>query len=267
MVAKEEGEAVARCTGGLTCRAQLHAGLLHFVGRRAMDLEGFGEKLITQLIEQKLVDSPVGLFKLAVGQLEELDRMGEKSAANLVAAAEKAKSTTLARFLFGLGIRNVGESTTVALSQHFGTLDALIAAADSDAKTATAEKKKDRYPLLQAVPDIGPEVAASIVSWFADAQHLKLLAELRATGIHWPDVRHVAVDGPLSGKTFVITGTLPESRDAVAARIEAAGGKVTGSVSAKTDFLVAGEAAGSKLAKAEKLGVAVLGWEAFLGLL
>ncbi|MES2682650.1 MAG: NAD-dependent DNA ligase LigA [Pseudomonadota bacterium] len=267
VVAKEEGEAVARCTGGLTCRAQLHAGLLHFVGRRAMDMEGFGEKLITQLIELGLLKSPVDLFTLDAQALAGLERMGEKSAANLVASAGKAKSTTLARFLFGLGIRNVGESTTVALSQHFGTLEALIAAAQADAGTSAAEKKKDRYPLLQAVPDIGPEVAANIVSWFADEQHLELLADLRATGISWPEVVHLAIDGPLSGKTLVITGTLPESRDAVAARIEAAGGKVTGSVSAKTDFLVAGEAAGSKLAKAEKLGVAVLGWEALLGLI
>ena len=263
-VAREADEAVARCTGGLTCRAQLHAGLLHFVGRRAMDMEGFGEKLITQLIELGLLKSPVDLFTLDPLVLAGLERMGKKSADNLIDAAQKAKQTTLARFLFALGIRNVGETTTASLPQHFGSLENLIAAAQTDALTATAEKKKDRYPLLQAIPDIGPEVAANIAHWFTDEQHLKLVADLRAAGITWPDVVHVVIEGPLSGKTFVITGTLPESRDAVAARIEAAGGKVTGSVSAKTDFLVAGEAAGSKLAKAEKLGVAVLGWEALL---
>ncbi|MDP3859029.1 MAG: NAD-dependent DNA ligase LigA [Stagnimonas sp.] len=266
-VAREEGEAVARCTGGLTCRAQLHAGLLHFVGRRAMDMEGYGEKLITQLIERKLVSSPVDLFKLDAAALAGLERMAEKSAQNVVDAATKAKATTLPRFLFALGIRDVGESTAEALARHFVSLKALIEAAQSDAPTAEAEKKKDRFPLLQAVPDVGPEVAAQLARWFTDPHHLDLLAELRAVGIEWSEQAAVVIEGPLSGKTFVITGTLPESRDAVGARIEAAGGKLTGSVSAKTDFLVAGEAAGSKLAKAEKLGVAVLGWDALLQLL
>ena len=266
-VAREEGEAVARCTGGLTCRAQLHAGLLHFVGRRAMDMEGYGDKLIAQLIEKNLVASPVDLFKLDAANLAGLERMAEKSAQNVVDAARKAKATTLPRFLFALGIRDVGESTAEALARHFVSLKALIDAAQSDAPTAEAEKKKDRFPLLQAVPDVGPEVAAQLARWFSDPHHLELLAQLRAVGIDWPEQAAVVVEGPLSGKTFVITGTLPESRDAVGARIEAAGGKVTGSVSAKTDFLVAGEAAGSKLAKAEKLGVAVLGWEALLRLI
>ncbi len=266
-VEREADEAVARCTGGLTCRAQLHAGLLHFVGRRAMDIEGFGEKLLTQLIEQGLVKSPVDLFQLQAESLAALERMAEKSAANIVEAAEKARHTTLARFLFALGIRDVGESTAEALARHFGTLEALIAAAQADAPTVALEKKKDRLPQLQAVPDVGPEVALQLVRWFTDPHHLELVAALRATGIEWPEVMNQVVEGPLSGKTFVITGTLPESRDAVASRIEAAGGKVTGSVSAKTDYLVAGEAAGSKLAKAEKLGVAVLGWEALLSLI
>ncbi len=261
-VTREAEEAVARCTGGLTCRAQLHAGLLHFVGRRAMDMEGFGEKLIAQLIEQGMVKSPVDLFRLDADQLAGLDRMAEKSASNVVEAAARAKNTTLARFLFALGIPDVGESTAEALARHFGTLEALVLAAQVDAPTAECEKKKERFPLLQAVSDVGPEVAAQLARWFTDAHHLELLAALSATGIQWPEVLPAAIEGPLSGKTFVITGTLPESRDAVASRIEAAGGKVTGSVSAKTDFLVAGEAAGSKLAKAEKLGVAVLGWDA-----
>jgi len=213
------------------------------------------------------VKSPVDLFQLRAEPLAALERMAEKSAANIVEAAEKARHTTLPRFLFALGIRDVGESTAEALARHFGTLEALIAAVEADAPTATLEKKKDRLPRLQAVPDVGIEVASQLLRWFTDPQHLQLLAELRATGIEWPEVIQKTVEGPLSGKTFVITGTLPESRDAVAARIEAAGGKVTGSVSAKTDYLVAGEAAGSKLAKAEKLGVAVLGWEALLRLI
>lgn len=266
-VAREQGEAVARCTGGLTCKAQLHAGLLHFVGRRAMDIEGFGEKLLTQLIEQDLVKSPVDLFQLDAQRLAGLDRMAEKSAANVVEAAEKAKNTTLGRFLFALGIRDVGESTAEALARHFGTLESLVAAAQADAPTAMAEKKKERFPLLQAVSDVGPEVAAQLARWFTDTHHLKLLTALRDAGIRWLEVQHVAIQGPLTGKSFVITGTLPESRDAVAALIESAGGRVTGSVSAKTDFLVAGEAAGSKLAKAEKLGIAVLGWDTLRALL
>ncbi len=266
-VVREADEAVARCTGGLTCRAQLHAGLLHFVGRRAMDIEGFGEKLLAQLIDQGMVKSPVDLFRLDVEKLAALERMAEKSAANIVEAAEKAKHTSLGRFLFALGIRDVGESTAEALARHFGTLEALIAAAQADAPTATAEKKKDRFPLLQAVPDVGPEVAAQLARWFTDAHHLQLIQSLRDIKIEWLEVSNAVIEGPLSGKTLVITGTLPESREAVATRIEAAGGKVTGSVSAKTDYLLAGEAAGSKLAKAEKLGVAVLGWEAFLALL
>jgi len=266
-VAKPDDEAVARCTGGLSCRAQLHGGLLHFVGRRAMDMEGFGEKLLAQLIEQGWVTTPADLFRLGAERLAGLERRAEKSAQNLVDAAQAAKHTTLPRFLFALGIRDVGEATAVALARHFATLEALIEAATEDAPTAAAEKKKDRFPRLQAVADVGPEVAAEVARWFTDPAHLALLQDLRSVGIDWPAMPTVAVEGVLSGKTFVITGTLPEAREAVAARIEAAGGKVTGSVSAKTDFLVAGEAAGGKLAKAEKLGVAVLGWEAFLQLL
>ena len=263
-VRRQGDEAVARCTGGLSCRAQLHAGLLHFVSRRAMDLEGFGDKLIAQLIEKGWVQSPADLFSLQLEALAGLERMAEKSAQNVIEAAEKAKHTTLPRFLFALGIPDVGESTAEALALHFGTLEGLIEAATADAPTAELEKKKDRFPRLQAVPDVGPEVAAQLSQWFTNAHHLELIASLRAVGVQWADVVHTVVDGPLAGKTLVITGTLPESRDAVAARIQAAGGKVTGSVSAKTDFLVAGEAAGSKLAKAEKLGVPVLDWDAFL---
>jgi DNA ligase (NAD+) len=266
-IARAEDEAVARCTGGLACRAQLHAGLLHFVGRRAMDIEGLGEKLLAQLIEQSRLKSPADLFTLSVGELSGMERMGEKSAKNVVDAIDKAKATTLTRLLFGLGIHNVGESTANALTRHFGSLAALQAAVAADALTAAAEKKKDRFPLLQAIPDVGPEGAGEIVRWFTNPNNLALVDALVAQGVHWPDVVQREFDGPLKGKSFVITGTLPESRDAVAARIEAAGGKVSGSVSAKTNFLVAGEAAGSKLAKAEKLGVAVLDYPGLLALI
>lgn len=265
-VAKEEGEVVARCTGGLTCRAQLQAGLLHFVGRRAMDMEGFGEKLIAQLIELGLLKSPVDLFTLSASTLVAMDRMGEKSSANLIAAADKARHTTLARFLFALGIRDVGESTAEALALHFGTLHALRTAAKADLQSVNAAKKKDRFPKLQAVADVGPEVALQVCRWFSDRHHRELLVELNRAGLRWPRLMRRIVEGPLSGQSFVITGTLPEPRDAVVARIEAAGGRVVGSISAKTDFLVAGEAAGSKLAKAVKLGVRVLAWEELLSL-
>lgn len=271
-VERPEGEVVARCTNGLSCRAQLHGALVHFVSRKAIDIDGLGEKLLAQLIEGGAIASPADIYHLQADALAGMERMGEKSAANLVAAIEASRSTSFARFLFALGIPEVGETTARDLARHFGTLDALLLAAERDRATAEAVKKKDRYPELQAVPDVGPNVAAAITQFFAEPRNravIEVLVKPRdegGCGVHWPAAQ-VAAEGPLSGRTFVITGTLPESRDAVAARIEAAGGKVTGSVSAKTDFLVAGEAAGSKLAKAEKLGVAVLGWEALLRLL
>ena len=258
-VEREEGEAVARCSGGLSCRAQLLGGLLHFVSRRALDIEGLGDKLLAQLIEQGIVQSPADIFSLKAESLAELERMGEKSAQNVIAAIEKAKTTTLARFLYSLGIRDVGESTAEALARHFGTLEALVAAAQADAPTATEEKARNRYPRLQEVPDVGPEVAAKLSRWFSEPRHLELVKQLRQAGVHWPAVAQRG-EGPLSGKTLVITGTLPVSRDQAAALIEENGGNVSGSVSAKTSFLLAGEAAGSKLAKAEKLGVPVLDW-------
>lgn len=262
-IAQDADEAVARCTGGLSCRAQLHGGLLHFVSRRALDIEGLGEKLLTQLIEQGLVNSPAQIFHLRPETLAALDRMGEKSAANLIAAIDAAKTTTLGRFLYALGIRDVGESTAESLARHFGTLEALAIAAQADLPTAQAEKAKDRYPQLRAVPDVGPEVARQIALWFADARHQELLTALREAGVNWPDVQKPSADGPLSGKTFVITGTLPGvSRDDATEWIEQRGGKVTGSVSKNTDYLLAGAEAGSKLAKAEKLGVAIVDWDA-----
>ena len=271
-VERPEGEVVARCTNGLSCRAQLHGALVHFVSRKAIDIDGLGEKLLAQLIDDGSVASPADIYRLEADALAQRERMGEKSAANLVAAIDASRSTSFARFLFALGMPEVGETTARDLARHFGTLDALRAASARDLATAEAEKKKDRYPELQAVPDVGPNVAAAITQFFAEPRNLAVIDALvtpredGGSGLHWPAPKAQA-QGPLSGRTFVITGTLPESREAVAARIEAAGGKVSGSVSAKTDYLVAGEAAGSKLAKAEKLGVAVLGWEPLIQLI
>jgi DNA ligase (NAD+) len=255
-----EGESVARCSGGLACRAQLHGALLHFVSRRALDVEGLGDKLLAQLIEQGMVRTPADIFSLQADALSGLERMGEKSAQNVIAAIDAAKTTTLPRFLYALGIRDVGESTAESLARHFGGVEALIEAAQADASTAQAEKARERFPRLQAVPDVGPEVAARICAWFSDPAHVALVQALQAAGVHWPALQAPVADGPLTGKTFVITGTLPVSRDAAAALIERHGGKVTGSVSARTSYLLAGEAAGSKLAKAEKHKVPVLDW-------
>lgn len=262
-IERVDGEAVARCTGGLSCRAQLHAGLLHAVSRRALDIEGLGEKLLQQLIEEGQVRDPADLFALSVETLASMERMGEKSAANVHQALEKARQTSLPRLIFALGIRDVGEATAEALARHFGSLDALIEACEADAAADDpALKARERFPRLQAVPDVGIEVARHVVQWFVNPRHRQLLTRLREAGLEWPDLQIATVDGPLKGQKFVITGTLPEARDAVAARIVGAGGQVVGSVSKKTDYLVAGEAAGSKLSKAQALGVPVLDWSA-----
>ncbi|HKY90056.1 MAG TPA: NAD-dependent DNA ligase LigA [Nevskiaceae bacterium] len=264
-VERAEGEVAARCSGGLACRAQLHGGLLLFVSRRGLDIEGMGDKIVAQLIDREIVKSPADLFRLDASQLSDLERMGEKSARNLVDALEKAKKTTLARLLYALGIRDVGETTAATLASHFGSLEAIVEAAEADAPTDEdpSIKEKDRFPALRAVADVGPEVARSIAHWFTDAKHLKMLEQLRAAGVTWAAEKKKAAGTRLAGKTFVITGTLPGiSRDDAGAFIESHGGRVSGSVSSKTDYLVAGEAAGSKLAKAEKLGVAIVDWEA-----
>jgi DNA ligase (NAD+) len=263
-IEKEEGEVIARCTNGLTCRAQLHGALLHFVSRRAMDIEGLGEKLLAQLIDLEWVRTPADIYALDAERLAGLERMGEKSAQNLVVSIERSRQTTLERFLYALGIRDVGETTARDLARHFGTIEALIEAAQADAPTAHAEKDKDRCPLLRAVPDVGPVVAAHVSHFFVEPRNLKVIAALRSAGVSWPEAQ-AARAGPLSGNT----GTLPGvSRDEAGAMIEAAGGKLSGSVSKKTDYVVAGESAGSKLAKAEKLGVTVIdldGLRALLG--
>lgn len=270
-VEREEGEVNPRCTNGLSCRAQLHGALMHFVSRRAMDIDGLGDKLLLQLIEQGLVKNPADIYQIEASQLAELERMGEKSAENLVAAIDKSRDTTFARFLYALGVPDVGEATARELARYFGTLKALIEAASDDAPTAHAEKEKDRCPRLRQVPDIGPVVAAHVSHFFTEPRNLKVIETLTAkppvgAGIHWPAPKKAA-SGPLAGKTFVLTGTLPGmTRDEATALIESHGGKVTGSVSKQTDYVLAGAEAGSKLAKAEKLGVAVIDETALLKL-
>lgn len=244
-VEQEEGEADHRCTGGLVCDAQRKFAVLHFASRRAMDVEGLGDKLIDQLLERDLVHRLPDLFRLTVEQLAGLERMAEKSAKNVVDALEKSKQTTLPRFLFALGIRHVGEATAKALARHFGDLQPLL--------TATVEE-------LEAIDDVGPVVAASIRHFFDNEQNCAAVAEMQTLGVRWEAIETVDTSSlPLAGKTFVLTGTLPGmSRADAKAMLEAAGAKVSGSVSKKTDYLVAGAEAGSKLEKAQQLGVAVI---------
>jgi DNA ligase (NAD+) len=253
-VARGEDEAVARCTGGLFCPAQRKQALWHFASRRAMDIEGLGDKLVDQLVDQGLVQSPADLYGLDAATLGGLERMGEKSATNLLAAIARSRDTSLARFIYALGIRNVGEATAKELARHFGNLDALLAA-DEEA--------------MQRVPDVGPVVAACIRQFFLEGHNLQVVRALRAAGVHWQDLEPTATaEGRLHGKTFVLTGTLPNlSRDEAKALIEAAGGKVTGSVSKKTDYVVAGTEAGSKLDKAQELGITVLDEHGFRAML
>lgn len=245
-VERVDGETVARCTGGLFCAAQRAEALKHFVSRRALDIEGLGAKLIEQLVATDRLKTPADIFQLTRKELSELDRMGERSAENLVGSIEKSKSTTLARFLFALGIREVGEATAAGIAAHFGNLAAVIAATEDD---------------LQRVQDVGPVVAARLRAFLSEKHNLEVIARLQKYGVVWAeaDPAQAHADGALMGKTFVITGTLPTmTRDEAKELIQSAGGKVTGSVSSKTDYLVAGEKAGSKLIKAEKLEIAIL---------
>ncbi len=253
-IARAEDEAVARCSGGwIKCAAQRKGGLLHFVSRRAMDIEGLGEQLVEQLVDKEIVTTPADFYGLEVSALAELDRMAKKSAQNVIDALEKSKSTTLARFIYALGIRHVGESTAKELARHFGNLDALMAANEEQ---------------ILAVNDIGPVVATMLLQFFTDPLNLELITQLRAAGVHWQDVEVEQQSLSLSGMTFVITGTLPNlKRDEAAQMIEAAGGKVAGSVSKKTSYVVAGEEAGSKLEKAQELGVTILDEAGLLTLL
>jgi DNA ligase (NAD+) len=254
-VEKSEDEAVARCTGGLFCPAQRKQALLHFASRRAMDIEGLGDKLVDQLVEGGIVRTPADLYKLGIVKLAALERMAEKSAANVNEAIEKSKDTTLGRFIYALGIRNVGEVTAKDLARHFGGLDALM--------DASAEQ-------LQEAPDVGPVVAESIAGFFRERHNREVIEQLRAAGVKWKEgaPERAATSGPFAGKIVVLTGTLAAmTRDEAKERIEAAGGRITGSVSKKTDFVVAGAEAGSKLDKASELGVKVLDEEQFLKLI
>ena len=244
-VVKAEDEAVARCSGGLYCPAQRKQALIHFASRRAMDIEGLGDKLVEQLVDSDIVRTPADLYRMGLMALVNLDRMAEKSATNLLAAIEKSKQTTLARLIYALGIRNVGETTAKDLARHFGSLDRLIAASDEE--------------WLQ-VNDVGPVVVQCLRQFLSESHNLEVIEQLRAAGIAWLEGEpQRTAAGSLAGKVFVLTGTLPAlSREEAKALIESAGGKVSGSVSKKTDYVVAGEEAGSKLEKAQALGVTVI---------
>ena len=254
-VVRPEDEAVARCTGGLICPAQRRQALMHFASRGAMDIEGLGEVLVGQLVEKGLAKNPADLYALSREQLNELERMADKSSENLLGAIEASKSTTLARFLFALGIRDVGRVTAASLARHFGSLESLRDAGEE---------------ALQEVQDVGEIVARRVSEFFRHGDNLRVIAELKRRGVEWPDAEAApaASTGPLRGKTLVLTGTLEGmTRDEARERIVGAGGRVTASVSKKTDYLVAGANPGSKRDKAEKLGVEVLDQPQFLELL
>ena len=251
---RQEGEADYRCTGGLFCGAQRKEAILHFAHRRAVEVDGLGDKLVEQMVDSHIIRTLPDLYKLGLVALSGLDRMADKSASNLLEALEKSKQTTLARFVFGLGIRHVGEATAKELARHFGKLDAIM--------DATQEA-------LLEVTDVGPIVASSLRTFFDQPHNREVVEQLRACGVTWPEGEPAPrAVMPLAGKTFVITGTLPHlSRDEARDRVEVAGGKVAGSVSKKTDYVVAGADAGSKLVKAQGLGVAVIDEAALLVLL
>ena len=244
-IVRLSNEAVARCTGGLFCPAQRKQALWHFASRRAMDIDGLGEKLIEQLVDAGLVHNPADLYSLDMEQLLQLDRVGEKSARNLLAAIAHSKYTSLARFIYALGIRHVGEQTAKDLARHFGTLKALLTADET---------------ALQMAPEVGVVVAKAIIQFFAEPHNLDVISTLNTKGVYWDDAEPATgISSSIAGKVFVITGSLPTlSRDEAKARIEAMGGKVSGSVSKKTDFVLVGAEPGSKLIKAQALGITIL---------
>lgn len=247
-----EGEAVARCSGGLFCPAQRKEAIKHFASRRALDIEGLGDKLVDQLVENQLITSVADLYLLTLDPLANLERMAEKSAQNLLDALAKSKKTTLARFLYALGIREVGEATAKQLAQHYGDLQNIMGATEES---------------LQTVSDIGPVVAKHITSFFAENHNREVIKKLLESGVYWEKVKSVS-DMPFAGKTFVLTGSLQTlSRDEAKEKLEALGAKVAGSVSNKTSYVVVGADAGSKLKKAQELGVAILTEDEFLKLL
>jgi DNA ligase (NAD+) len=238
-------EAIARCTGGLVCPAQRKQSLLHFAGRRALDIEGLGDKLVDQLVDSGVVRTPADLYKLDHAQLSGLERMADKSAGNVLAAIEKSKHTTLARFIFALGIRHVGETTAKDLASHFGSLDALMNAGET---------------ALLDVHDVGPVLAKALADFFAEPHNRDVIKQLRAAGVRFAEGSpRRAASGAVVGMTFVLTGSLPSlTREEATELIERNGGKVASSVSKKTDFVVAGEEAGSKLERAQALGVKII---------
>jgi len=238
-------EVVARCTGGLVCPAQRKQALRHFASRHAMDIEGLGEKLIDQLVDSGRVRTPADLYGLRADELAGLERMAEKSAANVVAAIDRSRATTLARFIYALGIRHVGEATARDLAAHFGALDAILAAGEDD---------------FLGVRDVGPVLAESIRDFLGEPHNREVIGALRRAGVQFPEGAPQRPEaGPLAGRTFVLTGTLPAlSRDDAKALLEGAGATVAGSVSKKTDYVVAGADAGGKLAKAQALGIAII---------
>jgi DNA ligase (NAD+) len=252
-VERQEGEAIARCTGTLVCPAQLKESLRHFASRRALNVDGLGSKLIEQLVDAGMVKNPADLYRLTATELAKMERMGERSAAKLVESLERSKQTTLGRFLYALGIRDVGEATADALASHFRTLAAIQEASSED---------------IEEVPDIGPVTAAHIHAFMAELRNRKVLTALTRLGVKWPEATRVDVsDSALTGKTVVLTGRLSSlSRDDAGEQVRRLGGKVAGSVSKNTDYVVAGEDAGSKLRKANELGVKVLDEEAFLAM-
>jgi DNA ligase (NAD+) len=243
-VERREGEAITRCTGGLFCAAQRKNSIKHFNSRRAMDVDGMGDKLVDQLVDKGLIHNAADMYSLDKEQLAGLERMADKSAQNILDALEKSKSTTLARFIYALGIRDVGEATAQALATHFGDLRGLM---------------KSNEEALQQIPDVGPVVANSIVKFFQQPHNREVIDKLIKAGVHWPKVAQITTEAaPLKGKTFVITGTLSIKRDELKARLQSLGAKVTGSVSKSTDYVVVGEEPGSKFDKAKQLGVSIL---------
>ena len=274
---REEGEADYRCTGGLFCSAQRKQAILHFAQRRAVEIEGLGDKLVDQLVDANVIRSLPDLYRLGLTSLASLDRMADKSAQNIVEALQKSKQTTLPRFVFGLGIRHVGETVAKQLAKTYGSLDrifqedweSLAAQKKQIQKENTKRKKKGERLLEVPLEGIGPEIMASIAAFLKESHNREVVEQLRACGVTWEEGEPASIAAkPLTGKTFVITGTLPTlSRDQAKDLIEAAGGKVAGSVSKKTDYVVAGAEAGSKLAKAQELEVAVLDEAGLLALL
>jgi DNA ligase (NAD+) len=247
-VVRVEGEAAARCSGAFICPAQRKEALRHFASRRALDIEGLGDKLIEQLVDQKRLEGPSDIYALTQDTLSALERMGEKSAANLMASIDRSRRTTLPRLLHGLGIPGVGESTARALAEHFGSLEALQRASAAE---------------VEEVPDVGPVIAADVQAFFADPRHSREIEQLRKRGVEWPEgppaTARSPVAAPLAGVTVVLTGTLTGStREEATERLVALGAKVSGSVSKKTSYVVAGSEAGSKLARAQELGIPVL---------